>query len=162
MYMERPDSPRGESMQNESRKQTVQQSTNDLKTKLSKASSLEAFLDENEDSFVTLDFISALNRIFKEKGISKAALAKKAGVSDVFLYQIFSGKRKPSRNRLLCLCIGMNTSLEECQDLLRRNKNAPLYTRSRRDAVIEYGILHQMSLYEINERLSKAVEETLF
>ena len=58
-------------------------------TKLRKASSLDAFLDENEDSFVTLDFISELNRVFKEKGISKAALAKKAGVSDVFLYQIF-------------------------------------------------------------------------
>ena len=147
-------------MQN--KKQNGQLSTSDLETKLRKASSLEQYLDEHEESFVSSDFVTLLNQIFVEKGASKAALAKRSGVSDVFLHQVFSGKRKPSRNRLLCLCIGMQTSLEECQELLRRNKNAMLYVRSRRDSVIGYGILHHMNLLEINERLFKADEETLF
>ena len=136
--------------------------TSELETKLSKSNSLETFLEENEDCFVSSDFVMLLGRIFEAKGISKAALAKRAGVSDVFLHQVFAGRRKPSRNRLLCLCIGMQVTLEECQELLRSNKNVTLYAKSRRDAVIEYGILHNMNLYEINDRLFKADEETLF
>ena len=136
--------------------------TSELETKLSKSNSLETFLEENEDCFVSSDFVMLLGRIFESKGISKAALAKRAGVSDVFLHQVFAGRRKPSRNRLLCLCIGMQVTLEECQELLRSNKNVTLYAKSRRDAVIEYGILHNMNLYEINDRLFKADEETLF
>ena len=146
-------------------KNTIQNNTlntSDLETQLSRSSSLDAFLEENVASFVDSDFVSFLCRIFDEKGISKATLAKQSGMSDVYLYQLFSGRRKPSRNRLLCLCIGMQTTLEECQELLRRNKNATLYARSRRDAVIEYGILHKMSLYEVNDKLFEADEETLF
>ena len=135
--------------------------TSELETKLSKSNSLETFLEENEDCFVSSDFVMLLGRIFEAKGISKAALAKRAGVSDVFLHQVFAGRRKPSRNRLLCLCIGMQVTLEECQELLRSNKNVTLYAKSRRDAVIEYGLLHHMNLYEINDRLFKADEETL-
>ena len=136
--------------------------TSDLETQLTRSSSLDDFLEENEASFVDSDFVSFLCRIFDEKGISKAALAKNSGMSDVYLHQLFSGRRKPSRNRLLCLCIGMKTTLEECQELLRRNKNATLYARNRRDAVIEYGILHEMNLYEVNDSLFEADEETLF
>ena len=136
--------------------------TSDLETQLSSSSSLDDFLEENEASFVDSDFVSFLCRIFDEQGLSKAALAKRSGTSDVYLHQLFSGKRKPSRNRLLCMCIGMQTTLEECQELLRRNKNATLYARSRRDAVIEYGILHKMSLYEVNDKLFEEDEETLF
>ena len=139
-----------------------QPTTGELETRLSRSSSLDAFLDEHEDSFVSSDFVSLLRRIFEEKGISKSVLAKKSGMSDVFLHQVFSGKRKPSRNRLLCLCIGMQVSLEDCQELLRRNKNATLYARSRADAIIEYGILHHLDLFEINDELFKADEETLF
>ena len=135
--------------------------TSELETKLSKSNSLETFLEENEDCFVSSDFVMLLGRIFESKGISKAALAKRAGVSDVFLHQVFAGRRKPSRNRLLCLCIGMQVTLEECQELLRSNKNVTLYAKSRRDAVIEYGLLHHMNLYEINDRLFMADEETL-
>ena len=147
-------------MQDGKQKPTLK--TSDLETKLSRASSLEEFLSENEDSFVDSDFVSLLGSIFERKKISKATLAKRSGMSDVYVHQLFAGKRKPSRNRLLCLCIGMQVSLEECQELLRRNRNATLYTRTRRDAVIEYGILHHMELYEINERLFRADEETLF
>ena len=146
----------------ESEMKSTRPTTSDLETELTKSTSLETFLDENEDSFIASDFTSLLKRIFEAKGVSKAALAKRSGVSDVFLHQVFSGKRKPSRNRLLCLCIGMQTSLGECQELLLSNKNAVLYAKSRRDAVIEYGILHHMNLYEINDRLFQVYEETLF
>ena len=135
--------------------------TSDLETLLSRSASLEDFLEKGEDSFVDADFISLLGAVFEKKKLTKATLAKRSGMSEVYVHQLFGGRRMPSRDRLLCLCIGMGASLQETQELLRRNKDAMLYARSRRDAVIEYGILHRMDLYQVNDMLFKNGEKTL-
>ena len=43
---------------------------------------------------------------------------------------VFSGRRRPSRDRLLCLCISMESSLEETQQLLKRVGYSPPFTPS--------------------------------
>ena len=90
-----------------------------------------------------------------------AALAGLAGISEVYLHQVFSGRRMPSRDRLLCICIALELSLEETQDLLKRASYAQLYPRIQRDAIISYGILHHMDLEEINQTLFAENEKTL-
>ena len=40
-------------------------------------------------------------------------------MSEIYLHQIFAGRRTPSRNRLLCLCYGLGATIEETQELLR-------------------------------------------
>ena len=140
---------------------SIRRKTSDLETLLSRSDSLEGFLEKGEGSFVESDFISLLGSIFEEKQLTKANLAKRSGISEVYVHQLFGGRRTPSRDRLLCLCIGMGASLKETQELLRRNKDAMLYARSRRDAVIEYGILHRMDLYQVNDMLFKNGEKTL-
>ena len=67
----------------------------------------------------------------------------------------------PSRDRLLCICIALELSLEETQDLLKRASYAQLYLRIQRDAIISYGILHHMDLEEINQTLFAENEKTL-
>ena len=109
--------------------------TDELHTALKKAASLEAFLAENESGFIDSDFSRMLESVFAEKHVSKATLAKRSGMSEVYLHQLFAGKRNPSRNRLISLCVGMGTTVEECQELLRRSGHAMLYPRSRRDAI---------------------------
>ena len=136
-------------------------STDELETELRRSPSLDSFLSEQEECFKDTEFTDLLIRALDKSGMSKAALARESYTSEVYLHQIFSGRRRPSRNRLLCLCIGLRISLEDCQELLRRNRNAMLYARYRRDAVIEYGIIHGMNLYEINDRLFQENEETL-
>jgi len=63
------------------------------------------------------------------------------------------GSRLPSRDRLACICIGMQMTEEDTQYLMRLCGHAPLYARDRRDAVILHGLLHHSSLYEINNAL---------
>ena len=94
--------------------------------------------------------------------ISKAALAKQAGMSEIYLHQIFAGRRKPSRNRLLCLCFGLEASVEETQELLKLCGMAQLYPKLKRDAIIYYGLLHGLKLFEINDKLFDEDEEILF
>ena len=79
----------------------------------------------------------------------------------MYLYQIFSGERTPSRDRAICLCFGLSATLEETQDILKRNGLAQLYVKNRRDAIIVYGLTHDMELTEINDRLFAEEEATL-
>ena len=97
------------------------------------------------------------------EGAKKAfTLARQAGMSEVYLHQVFSGRRNPSRDRLLCLCIGLEATLEETQCLLKQSAYAQLYPKSKRDAIITYGILHHMELHAINDKLFAENEKTLF
>lgn len=137
-------------------------STDDLRQELMESPDLEQYLAENDAFFSSKDAAAMLNQLFKKCGLSKAALAKRSGMSDIYLHQIFSGRRNPSRSRLLCLCIGLGASLEETQELLKLCGLAQLYPKLRRDAIIIYGLTHRRSLFSINDSLFSSDEETLF
>lgn len=136
--------------------------TNNLRQELMEAPSLDQFLSENQDSFNRDSICELLNRLFQKRRISKATLAKQSGMSEVYLHQVFSGRRNPSRDRLICICIGMEITLEETQTLLKQATYAQLYPKIKRDAIISYGILHHQSLHKINDRLFLENEKTLF
>lgn len=136
--------------------------TNNLRQELMEAPSLDQFLSENQDSFNRDSICELLNRLFQNRRISKATLAKRSGMSEVYLHQVFSGRRNPSRSRLLCLCFGLNASLEETQELLKQCGFAQLYPKDRRDAIILYGILNGMDLFGVNDKLFAENEETLY
>lgn len=135
--------------------------TDDLQKALMTASDLDKFLQENEERFNHGDCQGLLAEMFEKRNLTKANLAKRAGMSNVYLHQVFSGRRNPSRNRMLCICIGMEASLEEAQELLKRSGMGLLYPKDRRDAIIIYGLLHKQSLFEVNDKLFCEGEETL-
>lgn len=136
--------------------------TDDLQQELMSAPNLNGFLSDNQESFHSESAQAILNRLFAERNISKAALARQAGMSEIYLHQIFAGRRNPSRSRLICICFGLGASLEETQELLKLCGLAQLYPRNRRDTIIIYGLLHGTPLQEINDKLFSEDEETLF
>ncbi len=136
--------------------------TGDLKRDLMGESDLDRFLEENKDCFTESTVQELLLGLMSKKEISKAVLAKQAGMSEVYLHQVFAGKRNPSRNRLICLCFGMATTLEECQQLLKSCGFAQLYPHKKRDAIIVFGLMHGMTLFEVNDKLFLEDEETLY
>lgn len=136
--------------------------TDGLQQELMDSPDLEQFLSQNQEQFVNKSVSELLNHLFEKKYISKAALAKQSGMSEIYLHQIFAGRRNPSRNRLLCLCYGLGASVEETQELLKLCRMAQLYPKLKRDAIIYYGLLHGLSLFEINDKLFDENEETLF
>lgn len=139
-----------------------EKSTDDLRQELMERPDLDTYLKENQASFVQDDITGQLAAYFERGNQSKAALARKAGMSEVYLHQVFSGRRKPSRDRLLCLCVGMGLNMEETQRMLKRAACAPLYPKLRRDAIVTHGILHGLSLNEINDKLFVENEKTLY
>lgn len=75
---------------------------------------------------------------------------------------MFAGRRNPSRDRLLCICVGLGITLDGTQRMLTQRGYAQLYPRTRRDAIISYGVVHQLPLGEINDKLFAEQEKTLF
>ena len=138
-----------------------EKTTDDLKRELMSEADLDAYIKENEALFVDKTVIELLGELYERKSVSKAALAKQAGMSEVYVHQVFSGRRTPSRDRLLCLCIGLEATLEETQRLLKQAIYAQLYPANKRDAII-HGIIHRTSLSAINDKLFAEGEKTLF
>ena len=136
--------------------------TDDLTSELMSHASLDAYLKENRSFFTNRTVVDALAALCGKHPISKNALARRAGMSEVYLHQILSGRRNPSRDRLLCLCIALEATLEETQTLLQCASYAPLYPKSRRDAIISHAIIHHTNLAEINDILFSENEKTLF
>jgi len=91
---------------------------------LPSSNNLDHFLSENNENFRDTLLQLTLQRLYTTTGLSKAALAKQSGISEVYLHQLFSGCRFPSRNRLLCVCFGLGASVEDAQGLLRQARHA--------------------------------------
>ena len=117
-----------------------EKNTDTLQQELMSTNNLDRFLTENDASFRDVPLQEAIQCIFDEKGMSKAQLAKQSGISEVYLHKLFSGRRFPSRSRLLCLCFGLGATVDEAQSLLQQARHAPLYSRDRRDAIIIFAL----------------------
>lgn len=135
--------------------------TEKLWEELRESENLSQFLTDNKEDFRKETVPDVLNGLFRTKHISKAALAKRASMSEVYLHQVFAGQRNPSRNRLLCMCLGMSASLDETQEVLKLCGAAQLFIRNRRDVIISYGLLRGFSVQEVNDQLFNEKEATL-
>ncbi len=135
--------------------------TDALQQELMASSDLSRFLTENEDNFETMDCGACLMRLAEGMDCSKAELARRAGMSTVYLYQVFSGRRRPSRDRMISLCFGLECSVDTAQELLKKTGFQGLYPKNRRDAIILYCLDKGYTLQETNERLFQEHEESL-
>lgn len=136
-------------------------STDNLKQELMSDPDIDTYIKENRYGFVDCDISSLLLKLYEGKNISKAELARRSGMSEVYLHQLFSGRRKPSRDKLLCLCVGMELTIEETQTALKEAAYAELYPRVKLEAVIYHGIVHHTSLDQINDNLFDVNEKAL-
>lgn len=140
----------------------MKKNTNDLQEELMNAPDLDRFLTDNQQHFNTNSIAENIEILFRKKNITKSALAKQSAISEVYLHQVLAGRRKPSRNRILCLCFGLSATLEESQNLLKLCGYAQLFPKDRRDAIIIYGIVHHMDLFSVNDKLYTEDEEAIF
>lgn len=137
-------------------------STGDLRQELMDQPNLDAYIHENQEYFSEKNVTELLAQMYGRKDISKAELARCAGISEVYIHQVFSGRRRPSRDRLVCICIGLKATLDEAQELLKQAGYAQLYPKNKREAIIAHGIIHGTALAEINDKLFTENEKTLF
>ena len=135
--------------------------TGELQQELMEQPNIKAYLRENQSFFDAEHIAELLEALRVRYGLTKSELARRAGMSDVYLYQVLAGRRNPSRDRLLSVCVALGASLEETQRVLRLGGWAQLYPKLRRDAIIIHGLMHRHGLSQINDTLYMENEKTL-
>ena len=122
--------------------------------------SLSSYLSTIETEYP--DSISEyLKSILKERHLSMADAIKKSRIERTYCYQIFNGRKKPGRDKLLAIALALNLSFEETQRLLEIANEGVLYARSKRDSILIYSLNHKMSVLDTNFLLNQYSESEL-
>ena len=107
------------------------------------------------------DVPSYLQRLLDERGLKRSQVVRDAGLNATHGYQIFTGQRGASRDKLLQLAFAMGLTLRETNRLLRAGGHNELYCKCRRDAIIIFCINHGKGLQEADEELYRFKEQTI-
>ena len=129
--------------------------TNTLLKRLFKAEDLDSYLESNALCLGTPDFCALLKSHCERKGLLPAHVIERSQIERTYGHQLFNGTRRPSRDKVLQLALGLGLGVNETQQLLRAAGKSPLYPRLKRDAVILYGLGKSQPLLTVQENLSR-------
>ena len=136
-------------------------STNELMKQLNSCNNIEDYLKENEEYFINTTVADYLYNMFDEKCLKKSRIFEKAEINETYGYQILSGKKNPSRNVILSICIGASFTLNETQAALQTGNHPGLSPKNKRDSIIIYCINNHKSVIDTNFMLYEKGEDTL-
>lgn len=121
--------------------------TGELLARLFKATHLKDVL-ENEDIPQPPSFHEHLRQLCRSRGEIAEHVIKRAGIDRTYGHELFSGRRKPSRDKVIQLAFGFGLDVEETQQLLKVAQQTPLYPKIKRDAAVIYCLARNMEITE--------------
>ena len=95
------------------------------------------------------------------EALGKAEVIRRSCLDRTYGYQILSGLKEPSRDKLLCLCLAAGLDDMQTRRVLELAKTGILYARNRRDSVILFAIRKGLSVIDTNLLLAEFGEDTL-
>lgn len=120
--------------------------TREFYEEISSVKDLGKYIGDNEDKFITVSLTEYLELLLVNETITKKELVRSTGIEKSYLYQIFNGRRTPSRDKLLRIAFAFKLSLENTQRLLIVAEKPILYPARKRDAAIMYCLIKGHSL----------------
>lgn len=135
--------------------------TKEMLEQLKRADSLDGYLTENAAEMVDGAIPAHLEALLAETGLTKSEVLRRAEINDIYGYQLFAGSRRPSRDKLVALCVGFGLSDQRTQQVLKAVGFAPLYPKHRRDSVLLFGLQKGYTVLQINNLLYEHGEPTL-
>ena len=120
---------------------------------IKQASDIDRFLKENQKYMVKQSLREHLDYLLMQKDITIAQVARGSQIDRSYVYQIFSGDKKPSRDKLISIAFGMSLSADETHQLLKLSGNRELYVRDERDALILFALQQNYDICKANELL---------
>ena len=127
--------------------------TDELRNEICEAKDMDKFLNSNSGEFSFDQIGERLCSLIKEKNMKKADVVARSGLNRIYAYQILAGKKKPSRDKLISFCFGLQLTLDETDKLLLFAGYSQLYARNKRDAIIIFAIQNKKSVFAANEML---------
>ena len=134
--------------------------TEELLNDLLFTDSLSSYLN-NELLKTDISLSDYLNGQLEAKRLKKSIVIRNSKLNPTFAYQLFSGDRNASKDKLLQIAFSMGFDLTETQRLLKIANAGELYCKNRRDAIIIYCLSKELSLAETDDTLFKFRESTI-
>lgn len=133
-----------------------------LESKINKSNSIDDLLNQYNSYYKMDSFVKSLNNLLVQKKFTKPEIVQRTQIGRTYVYQIFSGVRHPSRNKLLQITLALRCNLEETQNLLILSNHSPLNLKNKRDIIISFAIYKRCTLFDLNEILENYGELPLF
>lgn len=133
--------------------------TEEVLQELLDAPCIDSFIAKHE--FPSCSLAEFLQHMLEKKQLERARVVRMADLNETFGYQIFTGARNPSRNKVLQIAFAMALSLRETDRALAAAGTNTLDPKKRRDAIIIFCVDHGCSLQKTNEELYRLGEETI-
>ena len=132
----------------------VEKTTEELLNELQKAEDFFEFVRENETELESISLTEQLELLLEKYQKPKKDVIRDAGLDTTYGYQIFDGRHKPGRDKLLCLAFGIGLTVDEVQLLLKTAQMQPLYPRVERDVIILESLFNNKTIFECNIKLN--------
>lgn len=129
--------------------------TDELNHEIKDATNIEDYLTNNKENMLTHSLPEHLEMLLSQKGIRKADVVLGSLLDRAYVYQIFSGQKNPSRDKLIAIAFGLRLSDDEAQKMLKLSGNRELYARDERDAIILFALQRKLDIFTVNDLLFK-------
>lgn len=139
----------------------MKKDTEELLNELKETKVISDFTSANAEEFEALSLTDTLGQMLEKYNKAKIDVIKAARFDYTYGYQIFDGKKRPKREKLLQLAFGFPLNPEDTNRLLRAGGVSGLYIRCKRDVICMYCLNKGMTLEECNSYLYQMGEETL-
>lgn len=138
----------------------MKKSTEELTNEIITADSISDWSRSETESFAELTLSEYLKQMLSCHSMQKKDAINRSEIDPIYGYQIFQGKKNPSRDILLQLAFGLGLSVDETKRLLYYGNTGTLYPRVKRDAYIMYALHNHYSISEVNQLLFENGETT--
>ncbi len=130
-------------------------STDSLLRKIFKTKNLTSFFNRNEQNMQPLDFCATLALFCEQRGLIPERVILRSQIDRTYGHQLFNGTRRPSRDKVLQLAVGMGLTVEETQQLLQSAGKSLLYPRLKRDAALIFCLKNSYNMMKTQDLLSQ-------
>ncbi len=130
-------------------------SSDDLDKEIKSSRSFSEFWKRHKKRIVDQPLSEYLCDLLNEKGLKRSDVVVRTGLDKAYVYQIFAGKKHPSRDKLITIAFGMKLSEEETQRMLNLSEHRELWPKDERDALFLFAIQRGMSLEDVHTELER-------
>lgn len=127
--------------------------TDELTHEICQSDNILDYFAENRGEMQIDSLPEYLEQWLKRKDCTKADVVRRSNLNKDYVYQIFLGKKYPSRDKVIALAFGLKLDEKEVQVLLKQAGYRELYPRDPRDALLLYAIGHHKGIIDANEIL---------
>lgn len=127
--------------------------TDELTHEIMASDNILDYLEKNSGEMQISTLPEYLESWLQKRGRSRADVVRASNLNRAYVYQIFSGRKYPSRDKVIALAFGLRLNTEEVQTLLKQAGYRELYPRDPRDALLLHSLSRGQTIIEANEVL---------